>query len=128
MSDIAIKMMVSISPILIYSISHILTNWRINSILTNKVNRKKYKRYFNKMLATFFSPFFLLSVVLLMFFFPEKEFVIFGIIMLVLKSLTVLMSGALSFLLYKELKREMFKLIMKASADDLLKSASEDLP
>lgn len=117
------KIIISIIPILAYIIILIWTNSRINSIISNKSDRKRYKAYFNKMLGEFLSPVFLLSAVLLMIFFSKPEkYIILGITFIVLKIMTLALSGLNSFYIFRNIKPEFIKLLNRCDSETLLKN------
>lgn len=102
---------ISITPILAYTILFIWTNWLINSKLTNKDDRKRYKKFFNKRLGTFFAPIFLFSVLLATVLFPKPDtWVTFGIILFALKVVNMFLQGAISYMMFNSIRDSIYKL------------------
>lgn len=100
------------------------TNRLINSKITNKTNRKRYKKYFNKEMGNFFAPLFLIVVIISTMIEPgDGEFKGLYLFAFILKIILLIVQVVYSTMVFIELKENVINLLTKTEDE-----AMADIP
>jgi hypothetical protein len=114
------KIIISIIPIIAYSIFWIWTNQMINSKITSINNRTKYKKYFRENISDLFAPVFLMSLIIILIFFSKEENTKegnFAIVFIVLKIVLLIPQILIAKIKFEYVKSDIVKLKTKTEID-----------
>ena len=126
MSKTEIQIILSIIPVVIYIGTWLWTRRLISSKLTNKGDRKKYNKYFNKRLGEFFAPIFLFFVIISFSIFPQdNQFVGRELVLYILRLILLIVQAAYSILVFLTFKK-LIKNLRNGNTTDILNDIETD--
>jgi len=126
MSKTEIQIILSIIPVVIYIGTWLWTRRLISSKLTNKGDRKKYNKYFNKRLGEFFTPIFLFFVIISFSIFPQdNQFVGRELVLYILRLILLIVQAAYSILVFLTFKK-LIKNLRNGNTTDILNDIETD--
>lgn len=114
------KIIISIIPIIAYSIFWILTDQLINSKIVSIGNRTKFKKYFRENISDLFAPVFLTSLIFVLIFFSEEENTNegnFTIVFIVLKIVLLIPQIGIAKIKFEYIKSDIVKLKTKTEIE-----------
>ncbi|SHG89950.1 hypothetical protein SAMN05443549_10870 [Flavobacterium fluvii] len=108
-----IKIIISIIPVIAFSIFWVWTNQLINSKITNIGDRTKYKKYFRENISDLFAPVFLISLIIILIFFSKEENTKegnFAIVFIVMKIILLIPQIGIAKIKFEYVKADIIKL------------------
>lgn len=126
MSKTEIQIILSIIPVIIYLIIWLWTRRLISSKLTNRGDKKKYSKYFNKRLGEFFASIFLFFIVISVSIFPkENQFKGAELVNYILRLMLLIVQAVYSVIVFPSIKR-LISNLKNGDTTDILKDIVAD--